>query len=85
MDEQGISINGPVTIDHHIHYVASSGKCRPAVVIDPGDGETIALLFAFVTPDEGRTVWHLDCARDEATKAPGTWHTPEYPEIPYEP
>jgi hypothetical protein len=63
-----------ITIDHHIHYVASSGKCRPAVVIDPGDGTTIAFLFAFGTPDEGHTIWHPNCERDEATRRPGTWH-----------
>lgn len=64
---------GPVTIDNYVHYVASSGKCRPAVVIDAGDGETIAFLFAFMTPDEGHTVWHPNCPHDE-TKQPGTWH-----------
>ena len=73
MDEQQSPFDGPITIDHHIHYVASSGKCRPAVVVDSGDGETIKFLFAFVTPDEGTTVWHTDCQHDE-TKQPGTWH-----------
>lgn len=82
MDETGSPFtDGPVTIDHHVHYVASSGTCRPAVVIDPGDGETIAFLLAFTTPDEGHTVWQANCQHDEATKLPGTWHTPEYDTI----
>ncbi len=67
-----------VTIDSHVHYVAASGKCRPAVVIDAGDGETIAFLFAFVTPDEGHTIWHPNCQHDEEMKMSGTWHMPEY-------
>ncbi len=74
MEKSVSPLGGPVTIDHHIHYVASSGACRPAVVIDPGDGETIAFLLAFTTPDEGHTVWHAACVHDEETKAPGTWH-----------
>ena len=79
MDEDGFSpFEGPVTIDHHIHYVASSGKCRPAVVIDSGDGEMIAFLLAFVTPDEGHTVWQSNCQHDEDMKMPGTWHFAEY-------
>ncbi len=73
MNEHGVSPGGPVTIDHHIHYVAPGGACRPAVVIDPGDGETIAFLFAFVTPDEGHTIWQTQCQHDEM-KLPGTWH-----------
>ena len=74
MNEATSPLGGPVTIDHHIHYVASSGKCRPAVVIDAGDGETIAFLLAFTTSDEGHTVWHADCQHDEAMRMPGTWH-----------
>jgi hypothetical protein len=74
MNEHGSPFEVPVTIDHHIHYVASSGKCRPAVVIDAGQGDVIAFLLAFTTPDEGHTVWHKDCQHDEEMKMPGTWH-----------
>jgi hypothetical protein len=59
-----------------VHYVAESGKCRPAIIIDPGEDETI-VLFAFLHPHEGHTLWHVACAHDEA-KTPDTWHWPEY-------
>lgn len=59
-----------------VHYVADSGAHRPAIVIDPGDGETIA-LFAFLMMDEGSTLWDMACRHDE-TCAPLTWHWPEY-------
>jgi hypothetical protein len=74
MEEQQSPFQGLITIDHHVHYVASSGKCRPAVVIDSGDGVTIGFLFAFVTPDEGHTIWQVNCQHDEETKQSGTWH-----------
>lgn len=73
MNDNQIEDFSPVTIDSHVHYVASGGKCRPAVVIDTGDGSTLGLLFAFTTPDEGHTIWHPNCEYD-ANKAIGTWH-----------
>lgn len=74
MEEQSVSPDDSVTIDHHIHYVALSGRCRPAIVIDAGDGETIAWLFAFLRPDEGHSIWSNNCRHDEETKQPDTWH-----------
>lgn len=60
-----------------VHYVSSeSGACRPAIIIDPGNGETVA-LFAFLMPNEGHTLWHMTCVHDEA-RARDTWHWPEF-------
>lgn len=60
-----------------VHYVADSGKCRPAIIIDPGQDGIIA-LFAFLMPDEGHTIWAMACSHDGETKAHHTWHWPEY-------
>lgn len=60
-----------------VHFVADSGKCRPAIIIDPGQDGVIA-LFAFLLLEEGSTRWAMACSHDERGHAPDTWHWPEY-------
>jgi hypothetical protein len=69
-----------------VHFVlngeaASIGQHRPAVILDPGDGETITLqAFTLHRDGERYNDGHYearDVPHDEDTKAPGTWHWPE--------
>lgn len=65
-----------LSVGASVHYVSAHGVCRPAIVIDTDDDETV-VLFAFLLPDEGGAASHATCMHDEKKRAVGTWHWPE--------
>ena len=65
-----------------VHLVTNALTHRPALIVDPGDGSTIALI-GFVLPGEGPQGsmgwWFLDaCPYDASGVLPASWHWPEY-------
>lgn len=68
-----------------VHVVTFNGAHRPAIIIDPEDGNTITLM-AFTKPEDhiahdkpGHSVfWFLTAAHDPTAQQPGSWHWPEY-------
>jgi hypothetical protein len=68
-----------------VHVVTFDGFHRPADIVDPQDGETLCLLVKVRPTDlirdgaaHNTVIWFIDdCPHDES-KAPNTWHWPEY-------
>lgn len=76
------------SIGRIVHYVLPAGQHRPAIIVhvwSPGHFMGTSQLQVFCDGDGGayndglpNVVWRTSVVHDEETKAPGTWHWPEF-------